>query len=555
MLDSIPALRMCDVLHKSEATDTIVRFVMRDAELEAVGIENNCLKVKGTWDVTKFTSLTKKSAYKTATSYDLTEVEKIGRVPVLDNNPNALYYVADDSEATGYNVVRNGLCEQLVVTPGYTFAPREDFQAKKAVMNLNMPACSWGLITVPCDVEVPAGIFARQIDNHISSGISNRTTNVTSLTAGHTYLVMTSSKVKQQLIGTDAHVAMNVAQNPDTAVVGTYTTVATPDDAMIPNSETHYFMFVDQGTEIEALRGYFLASNVSKEFRAYSSIAVDPVYQTLCEQINTAYGALSSNSLYAPVDSTIALQALIDSAEVMFTQRTAIGTDVRIMRNQLAESVANYLAVSPNPMEEHDYTSYIVNPSFEQSVTGWTTDGLVKKNSDLTYMSVGVSGSAYLFNCKSDSSSTRLSQTLTGLRKGYYRLTAMVGSTEGHSITMFAGDSTVVVESSPLGVHYLVEARIDDIYVDDSGELEIGVSEGFFYKVDDFRLTLTAFAEDIIAEDVNGDGTVDTQDVLCIYEHIQNAVSDADISAVDVNGDGMVDTQDVLKIYEYIQSK
>jgi autotransporter-associated beta strand protein len=57
-----------------------------------------------------------------------------------------------------------------------------------------------------------------------------------------------------------------------------------------------------------------------------------------------------------------------------------------------------------------------------------------------------------------------------------------------------------------------------------------------------------------IMEDVNDDGIVDTQDVLCIYQFIQDGSLpvEGDTEACDVNGDGIVDTQDVLKIYEYI---
>ena len=168
-------------------------------------------------------------------------------------------------------------------------------------------------------------------------------------------------------------------------------------------------------------------------------------------------------------------------------------------------------------------------------------------------MSVGGEGTAFLYNCKADSTSSILSQVVMDLPKGCYRLTAKVGSTEGHEITLFAGDTTVTVKASPLGVHYLVEARIDDIFVE-SGELEIGVKEGFFYKADDFHLTLTAYAATGIPEDVNGDGAVDTQDVLKIFEFIQKATGEDTVPVEDVNHDGSVDTQDVLKVYEYIQT-
>ena len=55
-----------------------------------------------------------------------------------------------------------------------------------------------------------------------------------------------------------------------------------------------------------------------------------------------------------------------------------------------------------------------------------------------------------------------------------------------------------------------------------------------------------------VSQDVNGDGNADTQDVLQIYDYMQN--SDSTTSpAEDVNGDGQVDTQDVLDVYDYIR--
>jgi hypothetical protein len=57
-------------------------------------------------------------------------------------------------------------------------------------------------------------------------------------------------------------------------------------------------------------------------------------------------------------------------------------------------------------------------------------------------------------------------------------------------------------------------------------------------------------------EDVNRDGIVDTQDVLAIYQFMQNGslpMEGDSESVCDVNGDGVVDTQDVLLIYSYMQ--
>ena len=51
-----------------------------------------------------------------------------------------------------------------------------------------------------------------------------------------------------------------------------------------------------------------------------------------------------------------------------------------------------------------------------------------------------------------------------------------------------------------------------------------------------------------IREDVNGDGVIDTQDVLCVYQQMLDG--SLSVAACDVNQDGIVDTQDVLTIYE-----
>lgn len=54
-------------------------------------------------------------------------------------------------------------------------------------------------------------------------------------------------------------------------------------------------------------------------------------------------------------------------------------------------------------------------------------------------------------------------------------------------------------------------------------------------------------------EDVNRDGIIDTQDVLAIYQFMQNSTGTEESPVEDVNGDGVVDTQDVLTIYTYMQ--
>ena len=55
-------------------------------------------------------------------------------------------------------------------------------------------------------------------------------------------------------------------------------------------------------------------------------------------------------------------------------------------------------------------------------------------------------------------------------------------------------------------------------------------------------------------QDVNGDGSTDTQDVLAVYQFMQGASGSSEIGAEDVTGDGIVDTQDALSVYGYMQN-
>ena len=48
---------------------------------------------------------------------------------------------------------------------------------------------------------------------------------------------------------------------------------------------------------------------------------------------------------------------------------------------------------------------------------------------------------------------------------------------------------------------------------------------------------------------------VDTQDVLGIYDYIQNQTTNEPHAREDVNRDKIVDTQDVLGVYDYMVGK
>ena len=507
-----------DISILPETADTIVRFVLKSIDMDVVGFENNCLAIKGNFDATAFssTSFAGKSAYKSATSYDLTQCADIKEVEPLDVNPNALIYVADDSQAAGINVVRAGKCAYLRLVPGYSFAPHSSFVAAKAELFLDAEPAKWYLLTSPFDVAVPEGIIAREVLSHTSSGISGKTEDVKKLEAGKTYLVMTSSAENQVLAAENVTVLTAPVKNADEGMAGTFVNMKAPAQSQLLNDEeSQYFVPVEEGAAVEALRGYWCASDLTKTFRAYSNILLDPPFIILAQAIDSAYALLADYGNWVADDAIRSFGAKIDEAEHEFSNRgegseLTTGTKVKNYAARLESEMDSFMrAFAFAGNVEVDFTSCIVNPSFEtKSDKGWTVgekEGLAAvsfvKDGTLAdrYHAAGLDGQ-YVFQSvipSADSTSVAISQVVEGLVPGYYRLTAMLGTDSHSTVTLFAGDSAVTVAGHPFGNLYLTEAEIDSIQVTaaeglSTGTLEIGVREGRWYKADNFVLTYVA---------------------------------------------------------------
>ncbi|MBP5322737.1 MAG: discoidin domain-containing protein [Bacteroidaceae bacterium] len=141
-----------------------------------------------------------------------------------------------------------------------------------------------------------------------------------------------------------------------------------------------------------------------------------------------------------------------------------------------------------NPVDQTEL--YIINPSFETGdLTGWTIsntagDQGVYPNTNGTYTMQPIDG-MYMFNSwNGDDTSYTLAQTIS-LPKGFYKLTALVVSHDGHDVTMYAGENTVTTTCyGGAGKAYPAELYFQH----EGGDIAIGILGGWFYKVDNFHL-------------------------------------------------------------------
>lgn len=498
IVNPITSLNTDDTLQIADC-DTIVRFVLREGDLTAASYENRCLKLTGYWDYSKFITLANGKTYKDATSFDLTEVVGVGCQPVCENNPNALFYVADNATATGTNIVKKSesSCATLALTAGYDFQPLAGINAKEYTLDIAQTPNHWYLLTSPCTVEVPNGIIARQIDSHSKlSGINNKTTNVTTLEAGKTYLIMTSSTEKQILTATDVVCTSAPTDNADTAVIGSYAATAIPAGAMLIDHTDDYFSPLEEDGLSEGLRGYFYDSATTRRFRAYSNMLVDNACLELGSAISSCYSLLELYADISTEESQEALTETLEECEMIFSERTLTASEIGKHTDSLLQSIDDFTQqIRLSNSTDTDCTGFIQNPSFETSTSGWNVEdktvATAKSATNLYYKGVGCDGAYLLYNLQtSDSTGIAISQTVEGLVPGTYRLAAMVGSSEGRTITMFANDSKVTVDAHPFGMYYLTEALIDSIAVGEDGTLNLGIEAGSWYKADNFRLTL-----------------------------------------------------------------
>ena len=516
-----------DTLRYDPQADTLAYFVIKPADLEVKSFEDGVLKLQGHWDPTQFASKTiaGNASYASATAYDLTEVEGVADVPDMkDVNPNILYYVAADAGASSSNVVKEGICSQLNLTVGHDFAPVADFSVAYASINIGDKVGRWYLLTVPFDAGVPDGIIARRIDGHLPAGISGKTTDEKNLEAGKTYMVMSSHTgnmtLRTALTSEVKMVRAMPVENADPALVGTYRTITAPSGAMAPNDVANQsFAFLEEGDKVEAMRGYFAAEDVTRNFSASANALLDPAYKELAESIEAAYRILYK---YRDIVSDEAYDAYLEAirdAEREFSNRTGTtlttGAKVRAYAEELLSKGNDYMKqIARGSHMEVDFTSNIRNASFEmKSTVGWTLTkplntaitasvaARVQSNTSYNYFSEGADGdyllnNTYIYQSEEgvkDTLGVGISQEVGGLVPGYYRLKALLGSDAGKDITMFAGDSTVTVRSHLFGKHYFTEAVIDRVRVeasdaDGKGKLLIGVSAGSWYKADHFQL-------------------------------------------------------------------
>lgn len=470
--------------------DTIVYFSIQNCDLAMTETQDGGAVLTGHWNADKFKELTQDATY---TYYDLTAVEAVNSQPEA-GNPNALFYLNENTGVKGYNIIKNGVCERLQLTYGSSFKPKENFTALQVSFDTQATPLKWSYIALPFDCDVPNGSMARRIRKLTNTLISGADIANTRMESGIPYLYKSTRTGTSMLTAENVEISAAPKEFSDTLKATFMSIIGTEGTIKLNQDETQQFTSAKNFT-IPAFSGYM---NYAQNAEADASIywAQDEVANQLATALNAAYEAEEKYEGKVPAEVWESFIETLNDAASSYTQQTSTD-DMENMTTALTESLNTVACNEIFSGEPIDLTSYYLeNPSFEKKrTTGWTLTrasgqtSKVQSISTLEEYTVNADGE-YVFYTYSTTGkgSVGIKQSVSGIPNGYYRLTAKIGTDEGQSVTLYAGDKTATMTDDGFGLRYLTEVAVDGIRVE-NGTLEIGINgTEYAYKADDFRL-------------------------------------------------------------------
>ena len=475
-------------------TDTLLRFVVGKESLAVDTIIDGTAVLSGAWDVTAFAAYSHDPA---VTAYDLRHVSGV-KGSLSAANPNALFYVKGDVPG-GTNIVAGGRCADLRLTAGYDFRPLEPFQATRAQYTPDFTPGVLNTLILPFACPSPRDYVCRYV-TEVGKSYFTEATKVSHLDAAKPYMVLASTTTPKPFSATDVTVSVVTDTMVTSPFIGAFATFR--PRAFVPDVKTHVLVLdtdptvstqyfnAEADTTYTAAPFTFVLASTSKKVRATVNETFEKAYRKLALAIDEAQALYDAHHATLRDSANIQMRALIAHARDVWQAMELESTDINHIIKEMETFSVSYPLMVATVTQPVDFTAFITNPSFEtNNKTGWKTDNhsVVRPVTNTATFIARSEGNFFLHN-NSQNKSTGISQTITGLLTGWYRLTVMTGTDEGGTVRIFAEADTLAVPASELGKYYLTEAVIDSIWVD-SGELTIGIAEGdTWYKCDAFHL-------------------------------------------------------------------
>lgn len=278
-----------------------------------------------------------------------------------------------------------------------------------------------------------------------------------------------------------------------------HNSVAATGGKTVGQEATLYFLVEDHTATIGAIGGNMGGGSTFIHYWPWEGCFLKADNFRLKYICNVPHGRLKlalMDAENATLDAFGKIALDISSYQTMYENKSLGSSDGK------TEAAAVYTALQTAAKAQKtagaDMTWAITNPNFETGdYTGWTceTGGDTKAASQEngTYTVVGADG-RFLFNTWDGGTAQPLTQTVSGLANGTYKVTAMVASDPSQQITLTANKKSATVATNTansLAVYPEVTCTVSD------GTLAIEVVgvNNIWYKADDFHLTLVTPAE------------------------------------------------------------
>ncbi len=144
--------------------------------------------------------------------------------------------------------------------------------------------------------------------------------------------------------------------------------------------------------------------------------------------------------------------------------------------------------------DDNDRTQYITDNSFETaSLLYWSsintgTESKAAENSNATY-TVDIADGNYVFNSWDKSGTYGVSQTISALPKGVYKLTAVLASDANNKIDININDEKIYGFTMPGPKQKGIVAECNNVIVYETSDVLINIKSATWFKVDNVRLT------------------------------------------------------------------
>ncbi|MBR4521594.1 MAG: C10 family peptidase, partial [Prevotella sp.] len=180
--------------YDTERADTMAFFMLAGSDM-IIEWDGSRVSISGTtFDKMEYLGIANDA---TVTSIDLRNSSaKIPTELTVPANPNAIVF-SNQPLSQGYNVVVNGVCDELRLQQGYNYDPADNFRAVKASLHINGSPCTstsyyWNTLILPFTVETPVGMLAR----YYKDDTKNTDASATVMQAGTPYVYLMTHNIE-----------------------------------------------------------------------------------------------------------------------------------------------------------------------------------------------------------------------------------------------------------------------------------------------------------------------------------------------------------------------